>query len=851
MPSKRKASPAESPESKRHAVVEKVDRPEGFPVECCDDDEFVEDEDIVCDSLNDESSDQKNVRRVVVQANEDQECVFSGETVLDNEAREKWPHRYIIKDKVKANGAPMSLNCQDDSNQLIQAKCHFTQALVDDQIYKLGDDAYVKAADGEDDYICKIVEFFQSVDDTKYFTAQWFYRAKDTVIKAHDQFIDNKRVFLSEIKDDNPLDCLVKKINVVPVPSNVSLQFKESLRSKSDYYYDMKYLVPFSSFISLPSDVSNPDSESDSTISSDSDVVEVNEHKQENKLLDLYSGCGGMSTGLCLGADVCGVKLVTKWTVDLNRYACDSLKVNHPETEVRNESASDFLLLLKEWEQLCASCSLLKSNTTAHPMLKVGDVDDDEEDDDDGASEDGGSGDNEEGEIFEVEKILEVCYGDPNEIKKPGLYFKVRWKGYGPDEDTWEPIEGLDGCQKKIKDFVTKGFKASLLPLPGEVDVICGGPPCQGISGFNRFRNSANPLQDPKNKQLEVFMGIVEFLKPRFVLMENVVDLLRFAHGYLGRYALSRLVGMNYQARMGMMVAGAYGLPQFRMRVFMWGALPSEKLPQYPLPTHNVIVRGGIPTEFELNAVEYEEGQQVKLKRELLLEDALSDLPPVENNEPRDEMPYKDEPKLDFQSFIRSRRDGTLGTVLYDHRPLQLNDDDYQRVCQIPKRKGANFRDLPGVRVRADNVVEWDPDVERVKLTSGKPLVPDYAMTFVRGTSQKPFGRLWWDEIVSTVVTRAEPHNQAVLHPVQNRVLTIRENARLQGFPDYYKLTGPIKERYIQVGNAVAVPVARALGYSLALALKGLSGEQPLLTLPPNFPCLEELVSNEESLDKL
>ncbi|XP_049389110.1 DNA (cytosine-5)-methyltransferase 1-like [Solanum stenotomum] len=850
MSSKRKASPAElSESSKRHAVevvesaVDEV--AEGFR----DDDEFVEDEEIVADSLNGESFDQKEVRRVVVQANEEQECAFYGETVPESEAREKWPHRYLIKDKVNVNGTSMSLNCQDDSNQLIQAKCHFAQALIEN-VYKLGDDAYVKAADGEDDYICKIVEFFQGVDDVKYFTAQWFYRAKDTVIKAHDQFIDNKRVFLSDIKDDNPLDCLVNKIKIVPISSNVSLQFKESLRSECDYYYDMKYLVPFSSFISLPSDVSSPNSESDSTISIDSDVVEVNEQKQEKKLLDLYSGCGGMSTGLCLGADVCGVKLVTKWTVDLNRYACDSLKVNHPETEVRNESAEDFLLLLKEWEQLCASCSLLKSNTAAHPLLKVGD--EDVENDDDRADDDGGSGDDDEGEIFEVEEILEVCYGDPNEIKKPGLYFKVRWKGYGPDEDTWEPIEGLDGCQNKIKDFVTKGFKRSVLPLPGEVDVICGGPPCQGISGFNRFRNSANPLQDPKNKQLEVFMSIVEFLKPRFVLMENVVDLLRFAHGYLGRYALSRLVGMNYQARMGMMVAGAYGLPQFRMRVFMWGALPSEKLPQYPLPTHNVIVRGGIPTEFELNAVDFEEGLQVKLKRELLLEDALSDLPPVENNEPRDEMPYTDEPKSDFQRFIRSRRDGTLGTVLYDHRPLQCNEDDYQRVSQIPKRKGANFRDLPGVRVRADNVVEWDPDVERVKLTSGKPLVPDYAMTFVRGTSQKPFGRLWWDEIVSTVVTRAEPHNQAILHPVQDRVLTIRENARLQGFPDYYKLTGPIKERYIQVGNAVAVPVARALGYSLALALKGLSSRDlPLLTLPPNFPYLEELVSNEESLDKL
>lgn len=58
--------------------------------------------------------------------------------------------------------------------------------------------------------------------------------------------------------------------------------------------------------------------------------------------------------------------------------------------------------------------------------------------------------------------------------------------------------------------------------------------------------------------------------------MENVVDILKFAGGYLGRYALGRLVSMGYQARMGMMPAGAYGLPQFRMRMFMWGAHSTE-----------------------------------------------------------------------------------------------------------------------------------------------------------------------------------------------------------------------------------------------------------------------------------
>ncbi|KAL6982395.1 DNA (cytosine-5)-methyltransferase cmt3 [Sarracenia purpurea var. burkii] len=615
----------------------------------------------------------------------------------------------------------------------------------------------------------------------------------------------------------------------------------------------MLYLLPYSSFMNLPPDNVGAGSESDSTISSEADVAgavggimfdceEVSEveeiKKTEMSLLDLYSGCGAMSTGLCLGANMYGVNLVTKWAVDLNSYACESLKHNHPETQVRNESAEDFLSLLKEWKKLCVSFSLIGNEDSKLCNVDHPSIEDDEGQDDDNDGES-------DVEVFEVEKVLAICYGDPNENQKRGLHFKIRWKGYGPDEDTWEPTDGLGDCKERMKEFVTNGYKSKILPLPGDVDVICGGPPCQGISGFNRFRNKENPLDDPKNKQLVVFMDIVDYLKPRFVLMENVVDIVRFAGGFLGRYALGRLVGMNYQARLGMMAAGAYGLPQFRMRVFMWGARPTEKLPQYALPTHNVVVRGVIPTEFESNTVAYNEGRKLELEKELFLEDAISDLPPVENNEGRDEMSYGNDPKTEFQQFIRLRKNELLSSsfeseasehVLFDHRPLQLNDDDYQRTCQIPKRKGANFRDLPGVRVRDDNKVEWDPNVERVYLPSGKPLVPDYAMTFVGGTSSKPFARLWWDETVPTVVTRAEPHNQSILHPLQDRVLTIRENARLQGFPDYYKLFGPIKERYIQVGNAVAVPVARALGYALAMAFQGSSGEEPLFTLPKKFP---------------
>ncbi|XP_028051822.1 DNA (cytosine-5)-methyltransferase CMT3 isoform X1 [Camellia sinensis] len=805
-------------------------------------------------------------RHLKEEEEEQDDARFIGEPVPDDEARQRWPHRYMEKSKGKEVGASKGSKSNDDSDEIIQARSHYLKGEVDGRvIFNLDDDAHVKGEEGQDDYICKIVEIFEGTDGLPYFSAQWYYRAKDTVIKSSSNLIDNKRVFFSEVKDDNPLNCLVERLKIVRLPLNqVDLSVKDAAILNCDYYCDMMYLLPYSSFLSLPLDNMGAGSESDSTISSETDLAgpvggikfdteEVSlaeEHKKvEMTLLDLYSGCGAMSTGLCLGSNMSGVNLVSKWAVDLNGYACESLKYNHPESKVRNESAEDFLSLLKEWQKLCISFSLIGSkDSQEHYLVDILKTEDDEDQDDESDGDDG----EDDSEVFEVDKILSICYGDPKENEKRGLYLKIRWKGYGPDEDTWEPIDGLSDCRDRIKEFVTNGYKSKVLPLPGDVDVICGGPPCQGISGFNRFRNKENPLEDPKNKQLVVFMDIVDYLKPRFVLMENVVDLVKFASGFLGRYALGRLVGMNYQTRMGMMAAGAYGLPQFRMRVFLWGARPLEKLPQYPLPTHNVVLRGVIPTEFELNTVAYDEGRKVELERELFLEDAISDLPPVKNDEGRDEMPYGSEPKTEFQQFIRLRKDellscSALGSkaskqVLYDHRPLQLNEDDYQRVCQIPMRKGANFRHLKGVRVRGDNKVEWDPDVERVYLPSGKPLVPDYAMSFVGGSSSKPFGRLWWDETVPTVVTRAEPHNQTILHPLQERVLTIRENARLQGFPDYYKLFGPIKERYIQVGNAVAVPVARALGYGLGLAFQGTCSEEPLFTLPNKFPnILEDL----------
>ncbi|GAU22796.1 hypothetical protein TSUD_142360 [Trifolium subterraneum] len=732
---------------------------------------------------------------------------FLGDPVPDEEAKQRWPKRYqeknlrIEHDEKKSTG---SRSNSSDDEVIIRARYHYTEAEVDGGvIYKLFDDAHVQGEKGGDHYICKIVEMFEAIDGELYFTAQWYYRAKDTAIKDLGYLIESKRVFFSEVQDDNPLDCLVEKLNIARLQLHVDFGAIKEVIPPCNYYCDTLYLLPYCTFVKLPSETIENGSESSSTISSEIEVKgrsEVNSNSEnagiseerkepELKLLDLYSGCGAMSTGLCQGGILSGSNIVT----------------------VRNESAEIFLSLLKEWEKLCCYFSLIDSNVPHDEYSNLFGVEEEEAD-----GTDCEESNNEE--IFEVSEVHHIRYAEANKENKPGLYFK------------------------------------------GYVDVVCGGPPCQGISGFNRFRNNKNPLEDEKNRQLVVFMDIVRYLRPRYTLMENVVDLVKFSHGFLGRYALGRLVQMKYQCRLGIMAAGAYGLPQFRLRVFIWGAAPSEKLPQFPLPTHDVIVRGFIPVEFEGCTVAYNEGHTVQLQNKLILQDAISDLPSIENSETRDEIEYGDPPHTEFQRFIRLSKNEMLGTsnegtsnemkssksLLHDHRPLKLNTDDYQRVCRIPKRKGACFRDLPCVRVR-DNIVELNPDVKREYLDSGKPLVPNYAISFVGGTSPLPFARLWWDETVPTVVTRAEPHNQKILHPEQDRVLSIRENARLQGFPDFYKLCGPVKQRYMQVGNAVAVPVARALGYSLGLAFQGASVDGPLYTLPDKFPKIGRQVSSVPS----
>ncbi|KAM4100719.1 hypothetical protein ACB094_05G088700 [Castanea mollissima] len=147
------------------------------------------------------------------------------------------------------------------------------------------------------------------------------------------------------------------------------------------------------------------------------EVSQVQDHPNpEVTLLNLYSSCGARSIGLCLATDLFSLYFVTRWAVNLNQYACESLKLNHPEIEVRNESAEDFLLLLEKWEKSCYYFSLIKSNDVLQEYANLFGTEN-VADDGSGDDNDSDEGDGEDEEVFEVEKILGICYGDPKEIK--------------------------------------------------------------------------------------------------------------------------------------------------------------------------------------------------------------------------------------------------------------------------------------------------------------------------------------------------------------------------------------------------------------------------------------------------
>ncbi len=312
------------------------------------------------------------------------------------------------------------------------------------------------------------------------------------------------------------------------------------------------------------------------------------------------------------------------------------------------------------------------------------------------------------------------------------------------------------------------------------VDVIVGGPPCQGFSvaGGTQFG-----IHDPRNELFHWFLHWVEVLRPRIAVVENVPTILTKVQdgGTVLDAVRERLGSLGYTVQAQILNAADYGTPQARRRAFIVASANGVNF-AYPAPTHSPPGNGDLfgPT-----------------LRYQTVGEALSDLPTLKAGEGTDELvPYATKAGCDYQRYAR---EGSVG--VRNHIAMRHTSRLVERFKVI--QPGQSLKDVP---------VEHG---QVAKLTGEKV--------------KKPFGYNNY---------RLDPHLPALtipasfqslfLHPVEHRNLTAREAARIMGFTDDFVFMGKRTtmsweknlSQYNQIGNAVCPPVGEALGRQIVAALR-------------------------------
>lgn len=311
------------------------------------------------------------------------------------------------------------------------------------------------------------------------------------------------------------------------------------------------------------------------------------------------------------------------------------------------------------------------------------------------------------------------------------------------------------------------------------VDIIDGGPPCQGFS-------VAGPSQygiiDKRNTLIMEFYRFIKVLRPKFCVLENVKGILNgkmnSSQKALATY-LSMTSEIGYKNKIYVLQAADFGVPQYRERVVVISSLENIEMPERIL--------GGF------------EGEENWVK----VKDVFGDLPDVLAGEGSNEaVPYKCAPLNHYQEYLRENSKFVTNHVAMKHTKRLID-----RFAQIPQ--GGSLLDVPAAYgQRQRNGTELD--VRKRYKTNNQRLHPDHVSNIITASFQSTF-----------------------VHPYLNRNLTAREGARLQSFPDSFYFCGPrtlmsksllIKEnrideiglsQYNQIGNAVPPRMAEAVGHLL------------------------------------
>jgi len=325
-----------------------------------------------------------------------------------------------------------------------------------------------------------------------------------------------------------------------------------------------------------------------------------------------------------------------------------------------------------------------------------------------------------------------------------------------------------------------------------DIDVVLGGPPCQGFSIANK--KSLDP-KDPRNSLFKEFIRVGAVLKPTLMIMENVPNLIkaRTADKELVIDIIIReLESLGYFVYHTILKASDFGVPQIRKRLFVIASKIALKTP-FPEKTHHFSEERDL-----FNTV---------FKSTPTLWDAISDLPDIEAREGEFEMDYTKSPENDYQKKMR------LGSKkVYNHTSMKHSKRMIERFEAMSW--GDSSSDVPNHL---------------------KPLKRNGNGEISKKVYDQNNRRMFPFKPCHTI---AASFYANFVHPYKNRNFTPREGARIQSFPDHFVFKGKptvvsqkllqregrLDEKHLgqynQIGNAVPPLLAQAIAENLSKQLK-------------------------------
>lgn len=323
------------------------------------------------------------------------------------------------------------------------------------------------------------------------------------------------------------------------------------------------------------------------------------------------------------------------------------------------------------------------------------------------------------------------------------------------------------------------GRRLTELAGTNDIDLIAGGPSCQGFSTHGK-----RIQDDPRNFLFKHFVRLVDEVRPKMFLMENVKGMLTYSKGLFKKQIEEAFAEIGYKTAFTTVVAADFGVPQLRHRVLFIGTRVEGLSLQFPSATHGLAELG--------------------FKPYVTVEEAIGDLPPMAGDFKAERRAYASAPRGPFQVYARSG--APTEVTMHISSPLS------GQAAALARHIG------PGQGLRAVPVQALPDRFKRMRTIANGELRRDCTTLYHRLDPQKPSYTItcYYRNVASG----------PFLHPHEDRALSHREAARLMSFPDHYQFAGSNFTR--QIGNAVPPLLGRAIGEKLLASLRATAARRKM-----------------------